>query len=212
MHNKTKNNHHQVQNKLTINRATYSDKHGQHQHCQHRQTIDRLQTDPGQFWLLWQTLEKKVHNYCLHSLTKNPDDAWDLCSETMLKAYEKLPDANPNSNILGWLLQLARHTHFDQLRKKQTQLNYQTAIVVAEIYQEDELFSQTFNHKIMLFIEKTLNNTTENYRLIAFDYFIYGKDYKQLSIEHHQSESYIRKLIFRARKQITPAIFKFINK
>jgi len=174
------------------------------------QTIGDIKADPKLFWPLWLDLKKSVFDYCLHRLTHDPDDAKDLCSDTMLKAWEKLPQAKPESKILGWLLQLARNHYFDQLRKKQTQDNYQHTAQTLHISEEDEPFIIIFNQLVMLFIQQTISNTAENYRFIAFDYFIYDKDYKQLSIEHGQSESHIRKLIYRTRKKIIPRIDKFI--
>lgn len=176
------------------------------------QTIAQLKANPNLFWEFWQTQEKDVFNYCFYRLTENFHDAEDLCSDTMLKAYEKLPDANPDVKVFGWLLQLARHSYFDQIRKKQTHFKYKTLTVEDESSGSNELFDQAFNEKILQFTVKAINKTPQKYRVIAFDYFFNDKNYKQISVDHNQSESHIRKLIFRTRKQITPAIFKFIQK
>lgn len=176
------------------------------------QTIAKLKNNQDLFWDIWQTQEKKVFNYCFYRLTKNLHDAQDLCSETMIKAHDKLPSANNDAKILGWLLKLARHIYFDQKRKKQTQLKYHTIIAENDTSQVVELFDHTFNAIILQFVTKVINKTSEKYRVVAFEYFFYEKSYKQISIDHDQSESHVRKLIFRARRQISPAIFKFIHK
>ena len=118
------------------------------------QTIARLKANRNLFWELWQTQERNVFNYCFYHLTENFHDAQDLCSETMLKAYEKLPSANQNVKIRGWLFQLARHIYFDQIRKKQTHLKYQTIIVENESSGANELFDEAFNEKILQFVVK----------------------------------------------------------
>jgi RNA polymerase sigma-70 factor (ECF subfamily) len=174
------------------------------------ETIILLKAERQQFWPLWQTLQKRLFNYCYHRLTKDFHDAQDLCSDTMLKAYEKLSELKPDTKFIGWLYQLARNTFFDQLRKRQTQFKYQTAQTDSQ-EEEEPLFNQTFNNKVILFATQTINQTSEKYRLVAFEHFFKDKDYKQISIEQNQSEAHIRKLIFRVRKQITPSISQFIQ-
>ncbi|MFT7009421.1 MAG: RNA polymerase sigma-70 factor (ECF subfamily) [Colwellia sp.] len=175
------------------------------------ETIARLKADPDQFWPLWQTINKSIANYCYYRLTKHFHDAEDLCSDTMLKAYEKLPELKPDTKIIGWIYQLARNIFFDQLRKRQIQVKHRASVFEDQTSENGDLFKQTFNKKVIVFATQTINKVAEKYRLAAFDHFFKDKDYKQISIELNQSEAQVRKLIFRVRKQIAPPILDFIQ-
>jgi len=176
----------------------------------YKQIISQLKTDPEQFWQYWLRLEKKVFNYCLYSLTKNFHDAEDLSHDTMLKAYQKLPEAKSDIKLQAWLFQLARNHYFDQLRKNQTYFKYQTVLLAEEQDNEAEIFNEVVNKSTSCFIEKTIKNMPEKYRIVALDYFFNDKCYKQISQEQAQTESQIRKLIFRTRKHITPLIVDYL--
>ena len=184
---------------------------------QYHQTISGLKENPEQFWVFWLTMEKRVFNYCFFRLTKNHHDAEDLCRDTMLKAYENLDKAKDNSNIAGWLFQLARHTFFDQMRKRKTLNKYQIILLSDSqnknsVNEESELLTKEFNINIITFIKGLFEELPEMNRLITLDYFFNDKSYKQLSFEHNQTESNIRKIIFRSKKKLAPDVFKFINK
>ncbi|CAM4114229.1 RNA polymerase sigma factor [Pseudoalteromonas ostreae] len=172
--------------------------------------ISQLKTNPELFWHYWLGLEKRVFNYCLYRLTKNFHDAEDLSHDTMLKAYQKLPEAKSDIKLQAWLFQLARNHYFDQLRKNQTYFKYQATQLVEEPDNEDEMFNQAVNKSISRFIEKTIKNMPEKYRIVALDYFFNDKSYKQISQEQAQTEAQIRKLIFRTRKYIVPLIFDYL--
>ncbi|MCG7564556.1 sigma-70 family RNA polymerase sigma factor [Pseudoalteromonas sp. McH1-42] len=178
--------------------------------------IKELQEKPGDYWHLWQMYEKRLFSYCFYKLTnRNHHDAEDLCRDTLLKAYEKIDAADPDTPLQGWLFKLARYSFYDQIRKMKTHIKYQSEMVYmeeVEQVEEDELLKQEFNERVSSFIKQSLTRIPKNRSEIAIDFFINEKEYKQISYEKNITESQARKVIFNIRNQIKPALFKFINK
>ncbi|ATC94826.1 RNA polymerase sigma factor [Pseudoalteromonas tunicata] len=162
-------------------------------------------------WFFWIKYEKKIFNYCFYSLTKNNHhDAEDLARDTLLKAYEKLPLANPELAILGWLIKLAKNIYFDQLRKNKTQLKYNVTYFEDDSCEGDTLFKDECNRRKLILINKEISKITTEVRQITIDHLVNDKEYKAISLDYNISEAHARKLIFTSRQKIKSAFKKQI--
>lgn len=166
---------------------------------------------PLPFWPFWLAQEKKVFNYCYFRLTHHYHDAQDLCSETMLKAYDNLPKVKSIENLKGWLFRIARHVYFDQIRRNNCHLRF-CLTLEDEDFIPDQLFNTALNDRVIIFIKRSILKLPEQHKNIVFDYFFHDKSYQQISMEQGETESQIRKVIFRFRKKVHPQIFRFLNK
>ncbi len=176
--------------------------------------LDRLAEDHGYFWDIWLLFKKRVYNYCRYRLLASHDDAEDLCSETMLKGYEKLTCANDDTNILSWFLRICRNTHFDLLRRVRTNIRYQAE----KENDEDEVVGEigAFFHKekciaTLYYIRRVIEEFPKKVSGICLSYFFEEKTYKELSAEYSCTEAYIRKQIYNVRRYLLPACHRYMN-
>ena len=61
---------------------------------------------------------KEVYHFLLR-LCADADLAEDLLQDTFLKAMEKSESFDDRCKLISWLCQIAKHTYYDHLRKKQ---------------------------------------------------------------------------------------------
>jgi RNA polymerase sigma-70 factor, ECF subfamily len=62
-------------------------------------------------------LRPRLHRYCAR-MTGSVIDGEDIVQDTLVKALEALPDAEPLSNPEGWLFRIAHNTALDFLRRR----------------------------------------------------------------------------------------------
>lgn len=172
----------------------------------------RLANDPCYFWTLWSAFKKKIYRYCRYRLRTSHHDAEDLCSETMLKAYEKLHAVEPSVNILGWLLRICRNTHYDILRRNSTHSKYQEEVVEDKTIEEiSAFFHREKSIATLHYIKRVIQELPERVSAICKAYFFEEKTYRELSQEYGCSESHIRKQIFKTRRYLMPACHRYMN-
>jgi RNA polymerase sigma-70 factor, ECF subfamily len=162
------------------------------------------------YWNIWKLFERKVFNYCLYRLYLTPHDAEDLCSETMLKAYDKLPNADQDTNILAWLLRICKNMYFDLMRRQSVNLKYQLTIDEPTT-DMDESYRRELTVSMLLYITKTIEKIPGNAGLMSKEYFIEGKTYRKISEENDCTEAYVRKQIFNVRRCLAPACNRYMN-
>ena len=155
------------------------------------------------FWPIWRTFRKKVFNYCLYKLSTSYDEAEDLCSVTMLKAWEKFSELKPASNILAWLIQICRNSYLDGLRKKNIEKKYADDLVVDDAVEDiNNLIVSEYHRTLLNYLKQKIANLPEKLAHIAHEYFFLEKNYQQMSQELQCSEAYLRKQIFIIRNVI----------
>lgn len=64
--------------------------------------------------------ERKVYSYLVY-LTGHREDAFDLCQEVFLSAYQNLDRLREPERFLGWLFQIARNRAYSHLRGKRAE-------------------------------------------------------------------------------------------
>src|SRR5262244_4345447 len=66
---------------------------------------------------LFEQLRPKLHRYCAR-MTGSVIDGEDVVQETLVKALEALPRAEPIANPEGWLFRIAHNAALDFLRRR----------------------------------------------------------------------------------------------
>ena len=174
--------------------------------------MERLSKDKQYFWEIWQLYERKVFIYCLRRLTDNYHDAEDLCSDTMLKAYEKMPYVGQNINILAWLISVCKNTHFDILRRRNIYYKYQTDTMALDSDIDEHSVMRKIKHAHALrHIGGIISKMPNQMGIFSQEYFFKEKSYREISLENDCSESYVRKQIYKVRQQLEPAYHRYIN-
>src|ERR1700730_3320214 len=76
--------------------------------------------DNSAFWELWLRHKDCLFRICLQFMGNSQQDAEDILSDIMLKAFEKLPEyAHGIRNLKPWLARFARNYCIDVHRKRQ---------------------------------------------------------------------------------------------
>lgn len=65
----------------------------------------------------------KLLKHIIYKMVRNHDIANDLVQETFMKMYERIHTYTVDTNFKFWLIQIAKNTTLDYLRKEQKQLN-----------------------------------------------------------------------------------------
>jgi RNA polymerase sigma-70 factor (ECF subfamily) len=79
--------------------------------------IDKaLSGDQSAYTSLYQSHSGNVYAQLLY-LTRNREDAEDLCQKTFIAAFQALPKFNRDSKLSTWLHQIARRTYLMSIRR-----------------------------------------------------------------------------------------------
>lgn len=153
-----------------------------------------------EFNKVYENNKNAVYSY-LYYMTKDVDDAEDLCQETFLKIYRSLKGFRGECNERSWCITIARNTFLSWVRKKK--LN------TARDEDIDQLPSGTGdNPEIMMlskednrFVKTILLQLKEEYRTILLLRDYEELSYKEIGIITGLSESAVKIRIYRAREK-----------
>ncbi len=79
----------------------------------------------------------KLLKHVVYKMVRNHQIADELVQETFMKMYERIHTYTVDTNFKFWLVQIAKNTALDYLRKEQKQLNITVNEGVVESYIDD---------------------------------------------------------------------------
>ena len=79
----------------------------------------------------------KLLKHVIYKMVKNHDVANELVQETFMKMYERINTYTVDTNFKFWLVQIAKNTALDYLRKESKQLNITINEDAVESYIDD---------------------------------------------------------------------------
>ncbi|MBE3594260.1 MAG: RNA polymerase sigma factor [Candidatus Carbobacillus altaicus] len=129
----------------------------------------------------------------------------DIIHESFLKAAAKAPDLRFESNIPGWLKQIARRTALDKIKKlkKERQMLPLTSVNInSEAWDEISVISQVENQIRNEQLHLALSQLKPDYRTILLMFYMEGRSYREISRELNLSESVLTQRMARARKKL----------
>jgi RNA polymerase sigma-70 factor (ECF subfamily) len=144
--------------------------------------------------------KKAVYGY-LYYMTKDSEDAEDLCQDTFLKIYQNLKYFKGDCNERSWCITIARNTFLSWIRKKKpltvdredleqvpenTDSNPETILLQQE--------QQKSIKEVMLLLK-------EEYRTVLLLRDYEQMSYKEIGMVTGLSESAVKIRIYRAREQ-----------
>jgi len=144
--------------------------------------------------------KKAVYGY-LYYMTKDAEDAKDLCQDTFLKIYQNLKSFKGDYNERSWCITIARNTFLSCIRKKKP--------ITVDGEDIEQLPSNAdYNPETLLLqqeLKKTIKNVMlllkEEYRTILLLRDYEEMSYKEIGMVTGLSESAVKIRIFRAREQ-----------
>jgi RNA polymerase sigma factor (sigma-70 family) len=154
------------------------------------------------------SLNKMLYHFAL-SLTRDTENAQDLCQETLLKAYLHRSKYSPGTNLKAWLYTIMKNTFFNS-SKRQKKTN--------DIFYYDEDIS-IINNKSHLSVEeyynvyeinKAIDGLKDLYK-IPFKLFVEGFKYDEIGKKLNIPQGTVKSRIFFARKKLGIALVEFNN-
>jgi RNA polymerase sigma-70 factor (ECF subfamily) len=152
---------------------------------------------------LYQRYFRKVYHRCL-SLCKDPDQAFDLAQDALLKAFDHLSTFQGNSSFSTWLYTITFNHYREVYRKAKRLLMYPLQAdnpgdaldLPASVAESGELET---NQATMLAL---LNQLTDTEKTLLFLKYRDGESIEHLQAQFHLSEGAIKMRLKRARVKL----------
>ncbi len=153
-----------------------------------------------EFNKLYDGNKNAVYGY-LYYMTKDVEDAEDLCQETFLKIYRNIKRFRGDCNERSWCITIARNTFLTWIKKKKP--------IISDGYDIDQLPSKTERNPEDLILKKedqklikdVMLLLKEEYRTILLLRDYEEMSYKEIGTVTGLSESAVKIRIYRAREK-----------
>jgi RNA polymerase sigma factor (sigma-70 family) len=154
--------------------------------------MDRMaQTAGDEYWIeqyrlgnseslgvLYQRYYQKVYHKCL-SFCKDPDEAFDLAQDALLKAFEHLPAFRGQASFSTWLYTIT-YNHCREFFRKAKRLF---------VLRLEDSYEAIWKHATGISPEDALQPPPPENTLLALFYHIPEKDGRMLFLKYHDGQS-----------------------
>ncbi len=152
---------------------------------------------------LYVEYKSDLYHYLL-GLTKDPNTADDLLSETFLKAIVSLPSFRGDSTIKTWLFGIARNLWLQHLKKCKPTVEYDEFI---DYGMQDDLIQSALSLELSLRIKELLREMDDRTREVVM-LRMNGHSYRVIADTLKLSEGSARVIEFRARRGLKETLSK----
>lgn len=171
-----------------------------------------LRGDLNAFGLLIQKHEKYAYTLALR-IVKNPEEAEEVAQDAFLKVYHSLKTFEKKSKFTTWLYKIIYNEALGRLRKSK-RLNIQLEeIPDSEEFQVEFLDGLRSLHleERSLLIRKALNNLKPSESAVLTLFYLKEQTIKEIEEITQFSESHIKILLHRGRKNMLESLRKISN-
>jgi RNA polymerase sigma-70 factor, ECF subfamily len=141
----------------------------------------------------------KVYNY-LRRLVRQPETAEDLAQEAFLKAWQALDRFDPAKPFLPWILQIARNSAWDYLRRRRELA--QPAVLDLQKDTRPSPEQNLLDQEAAGRLETALQQLPEAQRSAVFLYYKEGLDLAGLAVVLKSTRGGVTSLLHRARRRL----------
>ena len=132
---------------------------------------------------------KAIYRFA-YLLSKNEQEALDICHDTFVKALSSIHKLKDNKAALAWLFQIARRTFLDQKKKKKEE----------QLEEKDEELISTNGQNDWIQVRQALRLLPEDERSLLILIDMEGLSYHEAGEVLGLTEDAVRMKIFRARQ------------
>lgn len=144
-----------------------------------------------------------------YSLTKNGDDASDLCQDTILKALKYRSQYKVGTNLRSWVMTILRNTFYNSYkRQKMTNDIFKQVDDLSRINQNSNFSPESDYH--LNEIQKKIALLDEMYR-VPFMMHVEGYKYDEIAEELNVPQGTVKSRIFFARKFLSAQLEDYRN-
>jgi RNA polymerase sigma-70 factor (ECF subfamily) len=135
-----------------------------------------------------------------YNILKNNEDAEEVVNDTLMKLWESIPPNQPD-NLAAYAGKIARNNALNRVKK-----NKMTTTVFEELEEciadNSEVESIVDNAKITEVINKFLEKTHKNERIVFVRRYYGGENIEDIAAYTGYSESKVKSMLFRLRKKL----------
>lgn len=159
---------------------------------------------------LWGRYEKPL-NYFINKIIKNEQDAEELTSEAICKAFINIKQFDFKYSFSTWLYRIATNAAIDFLRKKKLKTESINKFSSGDEGEEYELpikdnnpnpLESVIRDETVEIVNNAINNLEREYAILVREKHIVGKTYAEISKEKNMPVGTIKTQVFRATKRI----------
>lgn len=156
------------------------------------------------FKIIYKRYSSNVHAYCL-KIVSDPDAAEDIFQETFIKFYKNVQADNKNSNIIGFLITVARNLCLNYKRSKKNTVDI-TEMEFLKFEMPDYESKQ-----LLELIDRALDLLSMEYRepFVMKEYL--GMSHREISEQLDITESLAKTRVFRAKKKIKEVLKPYMK-
>lgn len=171
--------------------------------------------DEAAFRTLFLRYKKKIVNFCFW-YCNDREIAEELAQEVFLRIYRAAPKYRPNAKFSTWIFQIATNVCLNELRK--TRYRYVTESLDSSHNPDERQLTEIAdcerhdpqnilnNHENEIVIHDAILNLPEKQRIALLLRVYNGFSYQEISSQMNCSESSVKSLIHRARKNLKKAL------
>ena len=140
-----------------------------------------------------------------YSILKNREEAQEVTQDTFIKAYKNLAKYNEEAKLRSWLYKIAYRTALDKIRQRKKSIGLNEVGFSQEYTQslyEDNLERKELSGQL----EKAISYLNPKEAAILKLFYLEEKNIKELVLITSYSESNIKVILFRARKNLATVI------
>lgn len=140
--------------------------------------------------------------YFILNLSKDSHIAEDISQETFFKAMKSINNFEGRCSIKSWLIQIAKNTYFDYL-KKENKYDLETEV---DKHGEVSIENLIMDKECNFYLHTIIHNLEEPYKEV-FTLRVFGElSFLQISKLFNKTESWSRVTFHRAKKKIQTII------
>lgn len=164
------------------------------------------------FAMLVEKYERMVFTICLRML-KNREEAEEACQDAFVKGYQHLAGFSGNSKFGTWIYKIAYNECLGRLRKKKIHFE-----IIEEITEGDPELSWANGLEMLIteerekIVKKAIESLSPNEALTISLFYLEELPIKEIASISSMSESNIKVLLHRGRKNLAQALHKVSGK
>lgn len=163
-----------------------------------------LKGDNNSLGILYNRYYSKVYHKCL-SFSRNPDYAFDLAQDVLMKAFSKMESFKGSSKFSTWLFAITSNHCISQTAKSKYECSLNTGSdcnIIADDIDGEELEARMNREEMELKIDRYLLLLAENDRKMLDLKYRLDYSIKDLQREFKLSASAVKMRLLRARNKI----------
>lgn len=140
----------------------------------------------------------KTVYYYIYDLCKNPTVSEDVTQETFYKVMRKIKTFKGECSLSTWMIQIAKNTYFNYLRKNKLENKYSEK----EVFETESIEEKILNKETAAEIHKLLHNLQEPYKEVFWMRTFGELPFRDIGEIHGKTESWARVTYYRAKEMI----------